>query len=282
MSHALASSDATAGRASWRLTPRTGLAMIRAELAKGLRSQMAHPAGHVVGLVLVATMYLGLQFVLGQGTFQRDLLPRTLVAISAFFMLTYASLIMIADLIEEKLGGTFAQAHLTPAPPWLVMTGRLVTASVLGLVGAVSGTAIPMLVLRLGIPVTWSALVPYSLVLVNVLGFTFMMGAFALNSRAIAALHQMATAMVIMLNGSMLPLSLYPHWLAILARFLPTTLGIEATNRVLFDGASLAGIWSDGLLPLLIGYTVTFAAAGIAIFTRNHRVALRNGTLGQY
>lgn len=61
--------------------------ILRAEIGKGLRVQLAHPAGHVITLLISTMMYLGLQFVLGQGELRQDLLPQTLVAIGGYWFL---------------------------------------------------------------------------------------------------------------------------------------------------------------------------------------------------
>jgi ABC-2 type transport system permease protein len=268
--------------ARWRLTPRTGISVLRAEVGKGLTTQLAHPVAHIVTLIFTATVYLGLQYVIGQGTIQHDLLPRTMVGISGYLMLQFASMVMVADLVEEKRGGTFAQAQLTPAPLWLIMIGRLITASMMGVVVAVVATLVPMLVTGTTIPLKWAALVPYTLVIANALAFTFMLAAFALSSPMIGVLQSLLTSMVILLNGAVMPLSLFPAWLAVVARLLPTTMGVEATAKVLFKDASLGDIWSDGTLPWLIAYTVALALLGWYVFVRNHRRALRDGRLGQY
>ncbi|HEY0542296.1 MAG TPA: ABC transporter permease [Actinoallomurus sp.] len=269
-------------KSGWRLTPRTGVSVLRAEVGKGLTTQLAHPIAHIVTLVFTATVYLGLQYVIGQGTIQHDLLPQTLVGISGYWLLQFASMVMVADLVEEKRGGTFAQTQLTPAPLWLIMTGRLITASVMGVVVAVVATLVPMLVTGTTIPLKWAALVPYSMVLINVLAFTFMLAAFALSSPMIGMVQSLLTSMVILLNGAVMPLSLFPTWLAVVARLLPTTMGVEATAKVLFKDESLGDIWSDGTLPWLIAYTVALALLGWYVFVRNHRKALRDGRLGQY
>jgi ABC-2 type transport system permease protein len=269
-------------RTDWKLTPRTGLRVVRAEVRKGLLSQLAHPMGHIIMLVISTVLYLGMQYVMGQGTLRRELIPETLVAISGYWFLHYGSLVMVADLVEEKRGGTYSQSHMSPAPPWVFMLGRLVTASLAGLAVAVVATLVPMLVTGVTIPLKAAALVPYALVVVNVLAFTFVLAAIAVSSPMVGALHSLFTSLVILLNGSMMPLPLYPDWLAVVARFLPTTLGIEATTKVLFDGKSLGDIWSEGTLPWLLAYTFALVLFGGWLFSRNHRRAVRDGRLGQY
>ncbi|MGV9777689.1 ABC transporter permease [Streptosporangium sp. NPDC003464] len=254
------------------------LDVLRAEIGKGLRVQLAHPAGHVITLLISTMMYLGLQFVLGQGELRQDLLPQTLVAIGGYWFLQYAALVMVADLIEEKRAGTFAQAQMTTAPPWLPMLGRLITASVFGLAVAVVASLVPMLVAGIAIPLRWTALVPVLLLGVDVLAFTFLLAALALVSPMIGALQSLFASLVLLLNGSFLPLALYPDWLAVVARVLPTTLGIEATTQTLFEGRTLAEVWSGGTLPWLIAHTLVLTAVSGLLFVRNHRRALQESS----
>jgi ABC-2 type transport system permease protein len=269
-------------RIRWRLTPRTALAVVGAEVRKGLTKQLANPVAHVVTLAWAASMFLGLQYIFGQGTLRRDLLPMTIVGISGYWFLHFAAMVMVTDLVEEKRTGTFAQAQLTPSPLWVVMLGRLLTASIFGLVVSLAGTLVPMLVTGTTITPTWAALVPYALVLVSALAFTLVIAALALTSPMIMVIEALLTTLVLMLNGAFLPVSLYPDWMATVARLLPTTLGVEATDEVLFEGRSLTGIWNDGSLPWALLHTAVLSVAGWALFVRNHRRALRDGRLGQY
>ncbi|MEU9289764.1 ABC transporter permease [Streptomyces sp. NPDC048275] len=254
------------------------LDVLGAEIGKGLRVQLAHPIGHVVSLLIGATMYLGLQFVLGRGELRQDLLPQTLVAIGGYWFLQYAGLVMVSDLIEEKRAGTFAQAQMTTAPVWLPMLGRLITASVFGLAVAAVAALVPMLVAGISIPLRSAALVPALLLGVNVLAFTFLLASLALVSPMIGALQSLFTSLVLLLNGSFLPLALYPDWLALLARFLPTTLGIEATTQALFEGRTLADIWTGGTLPWLIAHTLALTVVSGLLFVRNHSRALQESS----
>ncbi|MFE3454077.1 ABC transporter permease [Nonomuraea sp. NPDC059194] len=254
------------------------LNVLGAEVGKGLRVQLAHPLGHVITLLISTMMYLGLQFVLGQGELRQDLLPPTLVAIGGYWFLQYAGLVMVADLIADKRAGTFAQAHMSPAPPWLPMLGRLITASVFGLAVAVAAALVPMLVTGIAIPLRWAALLPAVLLGVNALAFTFLLAALALVSPMIGALQSLFTSLVLLLNGSFLPLAFYPDWLAALARILPTTLGIEALTQTLFEGRTLAELWNGGALPWLLAHTLALTAAAGLLFVRNHRRALQESS----
>ncbi|WP_431896916.1 ABC transporter permease [Nonomuraea sp. bgisy101] len=254
------------------------LSVLGAEIGKGLRVQLAHPVGHVITLLISTMMYLGLQFVLGQGELRQDLLPPTLVAIGGYWFLQYAGLVMVADLIEEKRAGTFTQAQMTPAPPWLPMLGRLITASVFGLAVAAVACLVPMLAAGITIPAPGAAFLPALLLGVDVLAFTFLMAALALVSPMIGALQSLFTSLVLLLNGSFLPLALYPDWLAALARVLPTTLGVEAITQTLFEGRTLAVLWSGGTLPWLLAHTLALTAVSGLLFVRNHCRALQESS----
>ncbi|GAA2122490.1 ABC transporter permease [Glycomyces algeriensis] len=261
---------------------RTGTTVLAAEVRKGLANQLAHPLGHIVTLAISVMMYLGLQYVMGQGDMRDDLLPATLIAIGAYWFLQYSGQVMVADLIEEKRSGTFAAALMSPAPPWVAMCGRLVTATVFALPIAVLASLVPALAVGIEIPWRWSALVPYLLLAANILAFTFLMAAIAIRNPMTGALHSLLTSLVLMLNGAFMPLALYPEWMAAAARLLPTTLAIEAINLVLFEGGSLASVWSGGTLPLLIAHTAVLAALGAWLFRRNRRLAIAEGRVGQY
>ncbi|MEU4443194.1 ABC transporter permease [Actinosynnema sp. NPDC050801] len=252
--------------------------VLAAEIGKGLRVQLAHPVGHVITLLISTMMYLGLQFVLGQGELRQDLLPQTLVAIGGYWFLQYAGLVLVADLIEEKRAGTFAQTRMSPAPAWLPMLGRLITASIFGLGVAAAAALVPVLVAGIAIPLRWAALLPALLLGANVLAFTFLLAALALVSPMIGALQSLFTSLVLLLNGSFLPLAFYPDWLAALARVLPTTLGIEVITRTLFEGGTLAQVWHDGSLPWLVAHTLALIVAGGLLFSRNHRRVLRESS----
>ncbi|MER6514819.1 ABC transporter permease [Nonomuraea sp. NPDC001636] len=250
--------------------------VLRAEIGKGLRVQLAHPVGHVITLLISTMMYLGLQFVLGQGELRQDLLPRTLVAIGGYWFLQYAGLVMVADLIEEKRTGTYAQSQMSTAPPWLPMLGRLITASMFGLAVAAVAALVPVLAAGIVIPLRWAALLPAALLGINALAFTFLLAALALVSPMIGALQSLFTSLVLLLNGSFLPLALYPDWLAAAARVLPTTLGIEALADTLFEGRTLTQLWTGGTLPWLLAHTLALTAVAGLLFARNHRRALES------
>jgi ABC-2 type transport system permease protein len=256
------------------------LAVMANEIGKGVLVLWAHPASIVLAVATMLFFYLGLLFIVGQGQLPRELLPPTLVAFSTYLFLYVASLEMVADLVEEMRTGTLGQTHLSPVSPSLLLLGRLGTASAQGLLVAALTTALPLITIRIAIPLRWEALVPFALTLVNGLAFTLLFAGIALMEPFIGEVHQLFVGLIAMLNGTYLPVALFPNWLGLIARLLPTTLGIQATAKVLFEQRSLGDLWVDGSLPWLIAYTLALTALGWLVFAHNQRRAMRDGKLG--
>ncbi len=265
---------------TWRASPAVVLAVIGNEIRKGLLILRAHPASLALGITVSLFWYLGVQFIIGQGQLPRDLLPPTLVGFSAYMFLWMASLAMVGDLVEEMHTGTLAQTHLSPVSPSLLLLGRLGTASVQSILVAALATAVPLVVADIPIPARWEALVPLALTLLNGLAFTLLFAGVALTNPFIGEIHHLVTGLIAMLNGTFLPVALFPDWLEPVARLLPTTLGIEATLKVLFEQRSLGDLWADGSLPWLLVYTLALTLAGWWVYMRNQRKLMRDGTLG--
>lgn len=97
------------------------------------------------------------------------------------------------------------------------------------------------LILALGIHFTYrlDALVPVGLTLLDIAGFGLLLGALAIRVASIGAILHVLQSIVLFLNGSFVPVSLFPGWLQLVARLLPTTLGIELSRTILLQG----GFW---------------------------------------
>jgi ABC-2 type transport system permease protein len=176
--------------------------------------------------------------------------------------------------------GTLEQSHLSPLPAWLLSVGRLGAALVEGLV--ITGLLVAGLVLMLGIelPYRWQALLPACLTVLDIAGFALLLAGLALAVTSIGAVLHVLQNVIMILNGSLVPVALFPAWLAVIARLLPSTLGVEATRKMLLQGQSLAVAWSDHSLLWLLLHTMGMLVAGSTVYQWNIRQALRNGRLG--
>lgn len=223
--------------------------------------------------------YPFLQFIIGNGSIERALVPPTLLAFLTIPLLYIAILKLVGDLLEEVNSGTFEQMHLSPFSPASLLVGRLMALLLEGLLVAVIIGVGMAWVLGVGIPLRPAGVVPAALTVIDIAGFALLIGGLALALPQIGAIAHLFSGLIFLLNGAFVPLGWYPDWVQTLARFLPTTLGIEATRKVVLDGQSLPAVWADGTLPWLLLYTALLAVLGWIVFLLNDRRAMRRGTL---
>lgn len=182
------------------------------------------------------------------------------------------------DIAEEVLGGTLEQTQLAPAHPATLLVGRLAGLTVDGLTGAV----ILGLAFGLGFGVHYTIrpdlLVPLLLTILDGLAYALVMTALVLRVASIGAIVHVFNMSILFFGGMVVPVSAFPHGVAIFARVVPTTLGVEALNTVL-AGRGLGATWADGTLPWLIVHTVVLGGAGWISYLHTLRRARRHGGL---
>lgn len=61
--------------------------------------------------------------------------------------------------------------------------------------------------------------------------------------------------------------------------FVPTTLGIDATRKLLVAGEPLRRVWSDGTLPWALAHAAVLLL-GLVVYQAAIRRGLREGRLG--
>jgi len=142
--------------------------------------------------------------------------------------------------------------------------GRLAALGVEGLIPAV----VLALAFGLGYRPHWQvrpdALVPLALTITDALGHGLLMTALTLRLASIGAVVHVFNMAVMFFGGMFIPVTLFPHGVEIVARFVPTALGVEVLNTTL-AGRGLGAAWADGTLPWLLAHTV--ALVGLAWIT---------------
>ncbi|HEX9412430.1 MAG TPA: ABC transporter permease [Ktedonobacterales bacterium] len=231
----------------------------------------------LIELIGIAATYPFIQFVIGNGTIDRTLVRPTLLAFLTFPLLFVTTYKVVGDLLEEINSGTFEQLHLSPVSPTWLLVGRLVASVIEGvLIAAIIAVGMAW-ALGVSLPLRVAAVLPATLTIIDIVGVALVIGGLSLWLPQIGALVHLINSLIFALNGTLIPVEMYPGWVQTLARVLPTTLGIEATRKVVLDGQSLGAIWADGTLPWLVVHAVGLAALGWLVFLVNDRRLKQRG-----
>jgi ABC-2 type transport system permease protein len=230
-------------------------------------------------LIIMVAFYPFLQLIIGNGSIERALVPPTLLAFLALPLLYITTLKLVGDLLEEVNSGTFAQMHLSPFSPASLLLGGVLGSVIEGVIIAVAVGVGMAWALGADIPLRVAGLLPAALTVIDIAGFALLIGGLALALPQIGAIAHLFSGLIFLLNGTFIPIELYPAWVQALARFLPITLGIEAARKLVLQGQSLGTVWGDGTLPWLIIHTVLLAALGWLVFLMIDRRAMQQGTL---
>ena len=236
------------------------------ETQKGFWLLWGHRSVVLLEILTMVAFYPFLQFIVGNGTIEQALVPPTLLAFLTYPLLTFATLGLVGDLLEEVNSGTFEQMHLSPFAPTALLVGRLLAMVLKGMLTAVVIGVLMTWWLRVGIPLRVAGLLPAALTVIDIVGFALVIGGLALVLPQIGAITHLFSGLILLLNGTFIPLEWYPAWVQTLARFLPTTLGVLVTRKVVLEGQSLASVWADGTLPWLIIYTIGIFVLGWLVF----------------
>jgi ABC-2 type transport system permease protein len=252
--------------------------VLASETGKGLALLWRRRGLTITGMVTVTVSYVMVRFLIGGGHITRPMVAVTLPALLGY---VFAGLLAVqgsGGIAEEVNSGTLEQAHLSPARPSLLMAGRLAG---LATEGVITATVIG-LGLGLGYRVHYSmrpdALVPLLLAIADGLGYVLLMTALTLRVASIGAIVHVFGMAIMLFNGMLVPVSVFPHAALIAIRFVPTTLAVEALNTTL-AGRPLAAAWADGTLPWLLVHAAATAALGWALYLLTLRRARREGGL---
>ena len=252
--------------------------LVANETVKELQLAWRRRAMLATFVVMSGITFLGIRLLIGGGHIVTPLLAATLPALLAYTIAQTAAQQGSGGIAEEINSGTLAQSQLTPASPQRQVLGRLAALAVEGL-----AAAIPLgLAFTLGYGVRYhlspDALMPAALTVADGLGYALLIIALTVRVTSIGAITHVFGMVIQFFAGVLVPVEVFPHAIQIAARFLPTTLGVQALNTTL-AGHGLSATWADGTLPWLIVHAGASLALGWVIFVRNIRRARREGGL---
>lgn len=260
------------------------LRMVGNETGKGLRVMWVHKAPLVLQTANLLAFYWVLQFFVGGGRLVPEVLGMTFVAYLAYIVSYIALLRMAGGVLEEMYTGTLEQSLLSPLRPWVASTGRLAAALVEGLITAAIVTVfylVLFLVLDVELTWRWTASIPLAITAAEIGGFALFIGGVALVVNSIGAIVHVMQGIIMFLNGALIPVFVFPAWLALTSKiFVPTTLAMDATRKMLTGGGSLGHVWSDGTLPWALLHAAVLLLLGWIVYQAAIRRGLREGRLG--
>ncbi len=270
-----AARPAPAGTTIWAVAQ-----MLGNETAKHLVMFWHRRGIFVAELAVIAGFFVGFQYLIVGGKQIDDLLPTVMLGFIPYIVAYVLLLKVVAGVLEEMHTGTMEQMHLSPLSPALLSLGLLGAVLIQGiLVAALVGGALSI-VLDINLPLAWGALVPALLTLLDIAGFALFIGGIALTVPSIGAINHVLYSLIGMLNGAYVPVYVYPEWLQIVAKLLPSTLGIDVMRRILIENQSLATTWSDHSLQWTLLHAAAMLVLGWTVYQAQIRRGLRDGRLG--
>jgi ABC-type polysaccharide/polyol phosphate export permease len=252
------------------------------EIEKGLIDLWHGKVASFLELILFGIFFLVLTFAIGRGTLRQALVAPLLIGFVGYLFFHMQTNRLFWGLLGEIQSGTLEQVYLSPLPSWLLTIG-LTTASVAE--GTVLATVLFVgvrLTVSVTIPLQWAALLPLSMLVLASVGYSLILGGLTLLFKRLEILKEQFQLVVLIFGGVFISLDRLPGWMALIARFLPLTPGVQVLRKTLLEGVSLGALATDGTLWWLMGSTGAYLVFGIAIFRWCERVAKRRGTLGQY
>ncbi|HET8843885.1 MAG TPA: ABC transporter permease [Ktedonobacteraceae bacterium] len=230
----------------------------------------------------VLLLYIGVSFFVGNGRFDPGQLAGTLLGYVIWFYARIMILNMGSELVGEAQAGTLEQTYMSPVPPVFLLIGRMLALMI--------ATSIVLLLPMIGIVAFfhiqytfhWESIPVLILTMAGLFGFSLAISGAALVFKQIGSLADLTQNIMLFLTGALLPVTLFPPWLAAVAQTLPITQGIIVLRSIVLSGKSFADVWGDGSLPALIINSVVYVAVGAAIFLWCEAIAKRSGSMGQY
>ena len=252
------------------------------ETVKGFRLMWSYLFNTVTQWMIMAMIFVGIGFLMGNGEFHADQLAPTLLGYLIWFYAMVALTDMSIGLMQEAQAGTLEQMYLSPTPIGVVLIGRVLAdflTTTLQVI--VVGTAMA-LTLGIYIPIRLDGLPVFLLTIAGVFGLGFVMAGSALVFKQVGALANLLQYILLFLNGAMVPIDRLPTWMQVLAQLLPSTQGIIVLRRIMLEGVSFVTVCLDGSMLLLLLNTFIYLLGGWLIFQWCDRIARRRGSVGQY
>lgn len=252
------------------------------ETRKGLVILWDYKFSLLTQLLGIMMIVIGIMFFVGQGEITAEQVSMTLIG----FIITFYAMETISTmswaLMTEAQAGTLEQMYMSPAPPQMIILGRSLASLVSGTIQMALVLFAMLLLFQQPLPLSLEAVPVILITMFGLLGFGYLIGGLTLVFKQVGPIANIMQNILLMVNGTFLPVALMPTWLGTLSMALPSTVGIILTRRVVLEGETLGMLWADGSLQFLLAHSLVTFVAGWVLYGICERIARRQGSLGQY
>jgi ABC-2 type transport system permease protein len=252
------------------------------EIRKNLLISWTYKANMFVSLFTLGFIFVGIVFFLGGGSFSPDKIASALLGYLVWMYAVTAISDLSYGLRGEISAGTLEQLAMSPTPMGLLLIGRVTATLMIATIQVFLMGIIMNLLLGVRIPLRLEALPALLLTLLGVFGFGFIIAGAMLIFKQVESFSNLLNNALAFLNGSFLPISALPIWMAVISKTLPSTLGIIVIREIILEGKSLATTWREGSLVELTVNSVIYFVVGWLVFAVCEWIAKNRGSLGQY
>ncbi len=252
------------------------------ETRKGILITWAYKINLFFSMIAMSVTFIGIGFLLGNGTLEPQALASSLLGYMIWYYVLLLTGEMGENLLAEAAEGTLEQMFIGPVPTSLILIGRSLANLLISSIQILIVAGSVIVLMKIPLQWHWEALPVIAITMVGLFGFGFMLAGSVLIFKQAHSIAALSNNILIFLTGALVPIDKFPDWLAIIAKLLPSTLGILVIRSVLLDGKSLVDVWQDGSFPLLIIHSSVYIIAGWAVLQWCMQAAKRQGTLGQY
>src|SRR5579859_31360 len=252
------------------------------EARKSIRIMASYKINFLFGMVAIAISFLGISYVVGGGKPNPDVMASMLVGYLLWYYVTMIVDDMGATLIDEARAGTLEQMFISPNPIGFTFVGRVLGHLFLSSIQLLFVGGI--LIWSLKLPFQWSLdAIPVAMIaLFGLFGFGFMLGGVSLIFKQVTSMLWVISNGLLFLNGSLVPAEQFPAWLLLIARILPSTIGISVLRSMLLNRLTISDVWNNGSLPLLLLHSTAYLVVGWLMLQWCIGYVKRHGTLGHY
>lgn len=205
-------------------------------------------------------------------------------ALLGYIVWVYASRILNVNflLTLEGRSGTLEQMYMSPVRPAFIFIGAIIATLISSTIMIGIMAVALSVVCHIVLPIKLAALPVLLLTLLGLIGFGFAIASATLLYKNVEGCINLLNTTLFYLNGSMLPIDLFPTWIQHIAQTLPTTQGIIVLRQVMLKNESLFSLlWQRDFLLLCVNSGFYFFL-GVILFYYGEKIARTRGCLGQY